>query len=147
MFDTLRALLRPASPARTDVAPDLAIAALLVDAARADGVYAPAEKAEIDALLRSLLDIPMAEASALRLRAEAAHADAADIVRFTRVIKAALDEEARRDLMQALWSVVLADGQRDAHEDALMRHLAPLIALHDHDSAAARRRALAERGT
>jgi uncharacterized tellurite resistance protein B-like protein len=49
-------------------------------------------------------------------------------------------------LLEALWTVVLTDGERDPHEDALMRKLAPLIAVSDRESAEARRRVEAARG-
>jgi uncharacterized tellurite resistance protein B-like protein len=44
-------------------------------------------------------------------------------------------------MMTHLWSVALADGERDAHEDALLRRLAPLLALSDRDRAEARQAA------
>ena len=43
--------------------------------------------------------------------------------------------------LRALWQVVLADGARDAEEDALMRLLASLLGVNDRDSALARQRA------
>jgi uncharacterized tellurite resistance protein B-like protein len=43
--------------------------------------------------------------------------------------------------MTALWSVALADGQRDAMEDRLMRMVATLLGLNDVESAQARQRA------
>ncbi len=145
MIDALKALFRPEAP-RTDVSPDLAVAALLVDAARADGVYAPEERRAVAALLAAMFGLDPAAAEALRSRGEVAQAEAPDLVRFTRVVKFGLDEEARLQLIEALWSVVLTDHRRDPHEDALLRHLAPLIAVSDHDSAAARRRVIARQG-
>lgn len=141
MFDTLRALLRPASGPRAEVSPDLAVAALLVEAARADGTYAPAEARAVRELLAAMFDLTPEAAESLARAGEAAQTGAADLVRFTRVVKSALDEAARVELMQALWSVVLVDHHRDPHEDALLRRLAPLLAVSDHDSAGARRRA------
>lgn len=43
--------------------------------------------------------------------------------------------------MTALWSVALADGERDAQEDRLMRMVATLLGLSDVESAQARQRA------
>ena len=141
MMGLFASLLRP--PRREDFPPDLAIAALLVEAARADGVYLPSERAMIDRMLTMLLGLNAAEARALRERAEPVQAESADTVRFTRVVKFALDEGQRIAVMEALWRVILSDDDRDPHENALMRHLAPLLAIDDHDSAAARQRALA----
>lgn len=145
MMDLLRALFRPEAP-RSEVPADVAVAALLVDAARADGVYAPAERQAVATLLQAMFDLTPDAAAALRARGEAAQAEAPDIVRFTRVVKFALDDAQRIELMQALWSVVLADDERAPDEDALLRKLAPLIAVDDHDSALARQRAQARQG-
>ncbi len=146
MFDTLRALLRPAATPRTEVSPEVAIAALMVEAACVDGHYDPDEADRIVRLLARLLDLAPDAALRLRSAGEAAQAEAPDLVRFTRAVKWALDEGARADLMQALWGVVLTDGRRDPGEDALMRRLAPLIGVDDSVNAAARRRALADGG-
>jgi uncharacterized tellurite resistance protein B-like protein len=145
MIDALKALFRPGpgTAPRDAIEPDLAIAALLVEAARADGTMTDADLRAVQALLADMLDLDEAAARTLRERGEAAQHAAADLVRFTRVIKTALDEDARVALVEALWRVVLVDHHRDPHEDALLRRLAPLLAVSDHDSAAARRRVLA----
>jgi uncharacterized tellurite resistance protein B-like protein len=143
MIDALKALFRPAAPAPRDaIALDLAIAALLAEAARADGTVTEADRQAIEGLLAGMLDLTAPAAADLRTRGEQAQQGAADLVRFTRVIKTALDEDARVALVEALWRVVLVDHHRDPHEDALLRRLAPLLAVSDHDSAAARRRVL-----
>jgi len=91
-----------------------------------------------------LLCIPLfapAAAAALRAEAEAAEAHAPDTVRFTRVLKEAVPYDDRAALIEALWSVALADGERAADEDRLMRMIAPLLGVSDRDSALARQRA------
>ena len=88
-----------------------------------------------------LYSLSTAQASALRLRAEALEADAPDTVRFTRAIKEEVPYEERFDVVRALWQVVLADGARDDEEDALMRLLASLLGVSDRDSAIARQQA------
>ncbi|NBO20396.1 MAG: TerB family tellurite resistance protein, partial [Rhodobacteraceae bacterium] len=55
--------------------------------------------------------------------------------------KSATDPEQRQALMQALWSVALADGDRDAEEDQLLRLVASLLGLTDVQSGLARQRA------
>jgi len=144
MIDAFKSLFRPRpAPASRDIAPDLAVAALLVEAARADGHYNACDRHAVDALLADMFDLSSVQAEALRARAEAAQAEAADVVRFTRVIKTALSDEERIALMRALWQIVLVDHHRDPHEDALLRHLAPLLAVDDRESAEARRAVLA----
>ncbi|NUB44107.1 TerB family tellurite resistance protein [Fertoebacter nigrum] len=145
MLDNLlRRLLAPA-PARLPE-PDarVALAALLVRIARADGRYDPAETARIDRVLANRNAMSAFEAAALRREAEALEAEAPDTVRFTRALKDAVARDDRAALMQALWAVALADGQRDDDEDQLLRLVASLLGLTDQESALARQRAARE---
>lgn len=118
----------------------LALAALMVRLARSDGDYAAIEVARIDALLMRRFALDAAAAAGLRAEAEAVEKDAPDTVRFTRILKEAVALEERIALIEALWSVVLADGRRDADEDRLMRMVAQLLGVSDIESALARRR-------
>jgi uncharacterized tellurite resistance protein B-like protein len=119
----------------------LALAALMVRIARADHDFADSERAAILAELTRRHDLSAADAQALLVDAEAAEAEAPDTVRFTRMLKATVPYEDRAELMEALWRIVLADGARDHHEDALMRQLAPLLGVSDRDNGHARQRA------
>lgn len=142
MFDQLlRRLLAPA-PTPLD-APDaqLALAALLVRVARADGHYSAPETQRIDRALIRLHALSPFAAADLRARAERLEAEAPDTVRFTRALKEAIALEDRRHLLEALWSVALADGGRDDEEDQVIRLTAALLGLTDRDSAAARQSA------
>lgn len=141
MFDVLLRRLAAPAPAPAPAGADLALAALMVRLARADGVYAQAERDRIDAALAARFGLSPFAAAALRAQAEGLEAEAPDTVRFTRAIKEAVPLEDRAGLMQALWSVALADGARDAGEDRLMRMMAALLGLSDVESAQARRRA------
>lgn len=129
-------------PARLP-APDeqLALACLLVRVARADGHASAEEIARIDRILAARYALPPEAALALRREAETAEQLAPDTVRFTRALKEAVALENRRALMEALWTVALADGARDAEEDRLIRLVANLLGLSDVDSALARQRA------
>jgi uncharacterized tellurite resistance protein B-like protein len=141
MIDLLRRLLAP-DPARLPE-PDaqLALAALLVRVARSDGLYAAEEVERIDRVLAVRHGLDPFAAAKLRSEAEEVEREAPDTVRFTRALKDAVALEDRAELMTALWSVALADGLREAHEDRLMRLVANLLGLTDVDSALARKRA------
>lgn len=119
------------------------MAALLIEAARADGVYDPDEHRLVLELVGRLCGLSPDGAEALHDRAAIVQETAPDVVRFTRVIKTALSENERIAFIETLWSVVLADSRRDANENALLRRLAPLLAVSDFDSAKARQRAIA----
>ena len=141
MLEILRRLMAP-DPARLPE-PDaqLALAALLVRIARSDGLYAAEEVERIDRVLALRHGLDPFAAARLRTDAEALEQEAPDTVRFTRALKDAVALEDRAELMVALWSVALADGLREEHEDRLMRLVANLLGLTDVESALARQRA------
>jgi uncharacterized tellurite resistance protein B-like protein len=140
----LRQLLAPAPTRLADPDARLALAALLVRIARTDGLYSGEEVERIDRVLMARHGLTAFEAADLRSEAEALEVEAPDTVRFTRALKEAVPVEDRVGLMQAMWSVALADGQRDDHEDRLLRLVASLLGLTDVESAQARRRAMGE---
>ncbi|MEE3098976.1 MAG: TerB family tellurite resistance protein [Pseudomonadota bacterium] len=145
MLRSLLALLAAPDPAPLPQdAARLALAALMVRAARADGDYEARERAVILSALAARHGLGAAEAEALTAEAEQVEAEAPDTGRFTRALKHAVPIEDRAALLEAIWSVALADGRRDPEEDAFLRQLAPLLGVEDRDSALARRRA--ERG-
>lgn len=118
----------------------LALTALLVRVARSDGDYAQSEIDMIGKVLTSRYGLSPFEASALRAEAETLEAEAPDTVRFTRAIKDGVAYEDRIAVIEALWSVVLADGERDHEEDGLLRLVADLLGVNDRDSNIARLR-------
>jgi uncharacterized tellurite resistance protein B-like protein len=123
----------------------LALAALLVRIARSDGDYEGVEIARIDAVLASRYRLSPFEVTKLRGEAERLEAEAPDTVRFTRAIKDAVPYEDRVGVVEALWDVVLADGERDHEEDAILRLVAPMLGINDRDSNLARKRVEAAR--
>ena len=140
----LRRLTAPAPEQLPDDDARLALTALLVRVARSDGHYATSEKAQIDAAMSQRFGLDPAAMERLRAEAEILEAEAPDTVRFTRAIKDSVAYEDRLAVIEALWSVVLADGQRADEENALLRLVASLLGVEDRDSALARQRV--ERG-
>lgn len=142
MFDSfLRRLLAPAPAALPQPEGQLALAALMVRVARADADYTATEAARIDRVLMQWHQISPFEAATLRARAEALESEAPDTVRFTRALKDSVALEDRAALLQALWSIALADGDRHEGEDQVIRLTAAFLGLTDRDSAEARQRA------
>jgi uncharacterized tellurite resistance protein B-like protein len=128
-------------PAPAALGAKLALAALLVRLARSDGHYETAETEEIDRILATRFGLDATASAALRREAETLESHAADTVRFTRAIKAAVPLEDRREVLESMWAIVLADGARDTHEDQIMRLAADLLGVSDRDSHLARQRA------
>lgn len=138
--DLFKRLTAPAPAPLSDADARIALGALLVRLARADGTYDKTEIAQIDGVLMLRYALDAATAQDLRRTCEQAEAEAPDTVRFTRAIKEAVPYEEREGVIAALWSVVLADGVRDRHEDALLRMIAPLLGVSDQDSHSIRKR-------
>ena len=140
VFDLLRRLTAPnPEPLPYDDA-RLALAALLVRIARADGDYAAIQKTRIDRLLAHRYSLSDSAARDLRTEAEALEAEAPDTIRFTRAIKDSVPYDDRLHVIEALWFIVLADGTRDSEEDSLLRMVAPMLGVNDRDSNLARKR-------
>lgn len=138
--DFLRRLTAPDPTTLPDTDARLALGALLVRVARSDGHYDAQEVFRIERLLAKRYGLNGAEATVLREQCEVLEAQAPDTVRFTRAIKEAVPYEDREGVIEALWDVVLADGERDSDENALMRLVANLLGVADRDSALARQR-------
>ncbi|MGB0799164.1 MAG: TerB family tellurite resistance protein [Planktomarina sp.] len=142
MFANFLSRLTAEKPAPLhDSEANLALAAVMVRIARADGNYDATEIQVIDQILQARFELDAAGATHLRTQAEVLEAEAPDTVRFTKAIKGAVPYEDRINLVRALWQVALADGDRDAAENSQMRVLVSLLGVSDQDSAVARQSA------
>ena len=139
-------LLGEARPPRDGNDLKLAVAALLVEAARMDDVFDAVEHEVILALLRRRFAIDEATAEALLAAAEKAEAGATSAYRFTKAATDQLTPEERIGLIEMMWEVAYADGALAADEDALIRRIAGLLHVDDLDRGEARRRVLARLG-
>ena len=122
---------------------ETAVAALFVEAARADETYDDREKTIIDQSLAAMFALGEADAAALRLKGETAQGQASDIQRFTRIAKE-MPQEEKVDLIERLWTIILSDGERCPFEDTLVRRICGLIYVDDRVSGEARVRAEAK---
>ena len=138
--DFLNRLLQPEPDPLDDGDARLALTALLVRVARSDGEYAASEIIRITRLVEARYNLSHDAAEALRMDAETLESEAPDTVRFTRAIKDAVPYEERVAVIEALWQVALADGERESHEDSLLRLVSNLLGISDRDSARARQR-------
>lgn len=145
MLSLIKRLIAPTPDPLNDGDARIALSALMVRLARSDNQYDMVEAAEITRILMERYALDHNAAEELRDEAEALEAAAPDTVRFTRAIKDAVAYEARAEVVEALWQVVLADGQRDDHENGLMRLIVNLLGINDRDSALARQRVMTRR--
>ncbi len=143
MLDKIKGLFgRSEEPEGEEIDAQTAAAALMVETALADGVYANVEETRIKQALMAAFDLDEAAVAELLVRAEPLAEHAVDHHRFTNKVKA-LPKETRLALMEHLFAIALADGENDAHEDSLLRRLGPLLAVSDRERADARARAKA----
>ncbi|OSP54269.1 TerB family tellurite resistance protein [Pseudoruegeria sp. SK021] len=142
--DFLKGLMAPDPAPLTDADARLALTALLVRVARADDTYDLAEMTRIDRILVARYGLSPFAAAGLRSQGEELEAQAPDTVRFTRAIKDAVEYDDRIGVIQALWEVALADGDRDPEEESLLRMVSSFLGVSDQDSNLARQKVQAK---
>ena len=118
----------------------VAVTALLVEAALMDDRFEESERKSIVDLLCLRFAMTASQANALLASAEGAVKASTQLFRFTRTIAENLDLTERVRIVEMLWEVAYADGVLSAHEDALIRRIAGLVYVDDADRTAARRR-------
>ena len=125
----------------------LALAALLVEMARADFDESGSERAEISRLLASHFELTDGDAGRLLDRAGKAMDDAVSLFDFTRALHESLDYEQKLDVIRLLWQVALTDDHLDKYEDYLLRKVGDLLYISASDIIRLRNEARAARGS
>jgi uncharacterized tellurite resistance protein B-like protein len=105
----------------------LAAAALLVHAATVDGEMSQSESDKLRAVIKQRFNLDDAATSELIEKATAAEHQAVDLYHFTHLLNASLDEQGRARIVEMMWEIVYADGQRDELEDNLLWRAADLL--------------------
>lgn len=127
-------------PVSHDLDPQVAAAALLVEVALVDGVYANLESDQIAEILLDSLGLDAERVDdVLRLGEELAE-NATGEHQFTRHVKK-LPLLERVKVIEGLYLVSMADGAACKFEEAMIRHVASLLYVDDIRRAQARRRA------
>ena len=147
MFDRLLKLLEnpePKPPTHDEL--QHAVAVLLVEAARMDDRFDDAERGRIDHLLADKFHLSAEERQRLLAAAETTAKQSSQLHPFTRLAFTRMDPAERCRLIEMLWEVAYADGVLDAEEDLLLRRVAGLIYVSDHERIAARQRVLQRLG-
>jgi uncharacterized tellurite resistance protein B-like protein len=133
---------RPSEPpALPDPDAELALGALLVRVAQSDRDYQLEEISLIDRILARLYQHNAIEAAKVRATCEKLHAAAPETDTFGRLIRETTGLEERMAALDALWEVVLADGNVHAGEVTIVEEARSAMGLSYADSQAARARA------
>ena len=150
MLDALRNFLanpeKPEEEVSSQPPVTFAAAALLVEAAMADGTFDVDERLHIEDVLSHLFSLSEEDIAAVVEDAQAAVVQSNQLYGFAKTCKDTLDYDRRLELMQVLWEVVYADGQLDDFEANLVRRVNGLLYVTDQDSGSARKAALEQLG-
>jgi uncharacterized tellurite resistance protein B-like protein len=149
MLDQILRLVTAADKRPSVDSPDdlqIAVAALLVEAARMDDHFDAAERSVIPRLLSERFALSSEVTGRLLASAEQAADRSAGLFRFTQLVVKGMNPDERTRIVEMLWNVAYADGVLDPAEDALVRRVAGLIFVSDKDRGAARSRVLRRLG-
>lgn len=149
MIDRILSLIKgtPETPGPEDKPDDLrlAVGALLVEAACRDDTFEQDERETIEQLVADKFELSENDTQTLIESAHSAQQNSNQLYGFTRGMVDKMEYEERVHLIEMLWDVAYADGVLDPNEDTLIRKVAGLIYVTDHDRGAARRRVLERR--
>jgi uncharacterized tellurite resistance protein B-like protein len=124
----------------------LALTALLVEAAHSDDRFEEAERSVIAELLERRFGLAPSKTRELISAGESAADNSAELFHFTRIINERLSFQERVDLVEMLWEVAYADGVLDPYEDSLLRRVGGLIYVPDRERGMAPQRVIERRG-
>ncbi|MBZ0133535.1 MAG: TerB family tellurite resistance protein [Rhodocyclaceae bacterium] len=122
---------------------DLAVAALLLEAAQVDGKRHAEEHATVLRLIREHFRLPPTETAQLLQLAEGEFAASLDDWVFTQAVRDGFGAADRQKVLEMLWQVVYADGMLARFEEELLDRLAEALDIPPQAADAARERAFA----
>jgi uncharacterized tellurite resistance protein B-like protein len=154
MFDRLMDLLAgvrtPPATESTIGAPfarrDVAVVALLIEAARIDRADNPVEHAAVERIVRERFGLDTAKAGELLDTARSLLDAALEDWIFAAAVREGFDEAERAEILGLLWEVVLADGKLARFERSLLHRLSQQLRIGRTAAADVRTRALARLG-
>ena len=147
VIDRIRKFL--SAPESAPTRPDdlqIAVAVLLVEAARMDDTFDQYERGTIETLLERRFQLSHDETQELLKLAEETAERSHQLHPFTRLAVERMEPARRIRLIEMLWEVAYADGKLDPDEDVLLRRVAGLIYISDEDRIAARQRVFSRIG-
>ena len=118
----------------------LAAVALLVHAAAIDGEMLPSERDRLHAVIKQRFALDDKATDELIEKATAAEQESVDLYHFTHQLNRTLDEPGRARVVEMMWEIVFADGQRDELEDNLLWRAADLLGVSARERIELRRR-------
>ncbi|MDH3761896.1 MAG: TerB family tellurite resistance protein [Gammaproteobacteria bacterium] len=105
----------------------VATAVLLVEVTRADFLVQSSERLRLRRLLENQFGLSNAELDALMAEAEADADRLVSIQHITRLLNEHYDHAMKLRVIEMMWQVVYADGEKDHYEEHLIRQVADLL--------------------
>jgi len=139
MFDVLRRFVSEivgderASPATQEQQAHVAVAALLAFLVEADGDLDDNDRALLERVLAAHFSLDREAARELVQSGVIEEEEAVDFYTFTSRLNRTLDERGRREVVQMMWEVVLADGKTDELEDNIVWRVADLLGVQNRE--------------
>lgn len=131
MIGKLRALVERLVPepaaGEPERDPELAVAVLLVEMARADHRLSAAEESAMATELQTAFGLAPDGARDLLDRARVQAENAVSLQEFTRALHESMDYDEKQRVIEMLWQVALADKQLDKYEDYLVGKVGELL--------------------
>jgi len=124
----------------------VATAVLLVEVVRADFIVEPSEQRRLRQLLEQQFQLSQSELDALLEEAEADADRLVSIQHITRLLNQHYDHAMKQRVVEMMWQMVYADGEKSHYEEGLIRQVADLLYLSQTEFIQARHRAEAEAG-
>ena len=118
----------------------LAAAALLVHAAAIDGEMSESERDKLHTVIKQRFALDDTATDELIEKATAAEHESVDLYHFTHLLNRSLDDVGRARMIEMMWQIVYADGQRDELEDNLLWRAADLLGVSPQERIELRRR-------
>ena len=122
----------------------VATAVLMVEVTRADFIVQAQEQARLRQLLEQQFALSAAELDALMAEAEEDADRLVSIQHITRLLNEHYDHAMKLRVVEMMWQLVYADGEKDHYEEHLIRQVAELLYISHSEFIQARHKAEAE---
>jgi uncharacterized tellurite resistance protein B-like protein len=120
---------------------ELATAILMIEVSRADFDQDPAELQSIRQLLLQHLSLPEQEVDSLLANAHEEADQLVSLQHITRLMNEKMDQLAKVRVIELMWLVAFADGEKHHYEEHLLRQVADLLYVSHADFIQARHQA------
>lgn len=127
-FFQMKAASGPApTPEAQDKALRVAAGVLLFEVVRADNKVEESERTVMRTALQSTFSMQTDEVVEVMRSAEDHSRTASSIFEFTSLVDSAFSSDQKKRVVEMLWLVAFADGEKDANEEHMVRKIAGLL--------------------